>query len=638
MTSVPLIPDIHVLHLEDNLADAELIHALLRDEWPSCTIHTVQNRQDYLRALDSGSFDVILSDFSLPQFDGLSALALARGRAISAPFIFLSGTIGEENAVRALQNGATDYVLKDRPARLISAVRRALDAVEELRRRRSAELKLREQAELLDKIRDAIVVCDIGRRITYWNQGAERIFGCSSADATGRNAEDLFGHAALSAIESARPESPDAEWHKEVEIRTRNGQSRILECRVSVIRDEQSAPKSHLIICADVTEPRQLERQFYRSQRMESLGTLAGGIAHDLNNVLTPILMSIPLVGDLTQDPELLRIMGILDNSARRGATLIRQILAYARGAEGERTEVQLRLVVREVVALLGETLPKSIVVSTHLAPDLPAITADFTQISQVLMNLCVNSRDAMPNGGRITLTADTVTIDKASADAIPGTQPGRYVRLVVDDTGTGIAPEIIDRIFDPFFTTKGAGRGTGLGLSTALGIVRSHGGFLQVQSTPGKGTRFSLHFPASASPSPADPERPDPASARGSGETILVIDDDHNIREVIRAFLESAGYRILLAADGTEGLATFLRNRGRIRCVITDLMMPGLQGDQVAASLRAVEPGLPVILVSGVLGFRPPSAALAHGVTFLTKPMTGADLTRAVASALARR
>lgn len=630
MTSTPPfpLPLRRVLHLEDNASDAELIRLVLLEEWPDCRIERVGTQPEFLAALRTFNPDLILSDFTLPGFGGLAALALARQHQPTTPFIFLSGTIGEDNAVEALRQGATDYVIKDHPARLGPAIRRALHEVQELQRRHHAEARLREQAELLEKARDAIIVTDLGRRITYWNQGAELTFGWTAAEALGRDKVELFGPAAL---DVARHASSGDEWRGEVQLFHRNGQPLVLDTHVTVIRDAAGEPKSHLIISTDITGQRKLEKQFLQAQRLESIGILAGGIAHDLNNVLAPILIGVSLVQKKVKDPEVQRLMGMLEATAQHGAKLIRQVLAFARGAEGERADMQPALIIREIVTLLGKTLPRAIAVKTEVAPDLALVYADSTQLSQVIMNLCVNARDAMPSGGELTIRASNVTVNEATATAHRDVEPGPYVLVSVEDTGTGIPPEIVDRIFDPFFTTKGAGKGTGLGLSTALGIVRSHGGFLDVHSEPGTGTRFDLYFPAALTAAPAEIPIRRTAPAEGHGRTILVIDDEAAVGDMVGALLESFGYEILQARDGTDGVAQYMRHRAGIAAVITDMMMPGIQGPEVVNRLQTIDPDVRIVAMSGVLGECDGLTKQPGHIAFLEKPMTGSDLLQAL-------
>lgn len=619
---------LRILHIEDNVADGEFVREIISTEWPGCEIRRVDSQQEFLEAFEPGRYDLILSDFTLPQFSGMTALALARARDSVTPFIFLSGTIGEDNAVQALHRGASDYIIKDRPSRLVPAIKRALELNAEQKMRQEAERRVREQAGLLDKARDAIVVVDDDSRITFWNKGAARIFGWSAAEATGLRGVELFGPEAVRLF-GVSPKPGEEEWHGEVWLNDRRSGSHVLDARVTVIRDT-GATESRLIIATDVTAQRSMEKQFLRAQRLESIGILAGGIAHDLNNVLAPILMAVDLLQMRTQDPEMIRLLGIMQTSAVHGAGLIRQVLAFARGAEGERGPMQLQQVIKEVSKLLRETLPRSIAIETDVAPELPAVSADGTQVTQVLMNLGVNARDAMPSGGRLVLRAQKVVVGPAAARAHPGASAGPHVLISVEDTGAGIGPEIIDRIFDPFFTTKVAGKGTGLGLSAVLGIMRNHGGFLDVKSDVGAGTIFSLYFPALTAPDTprrsADHRPPD-----GRAETVLVIDDEESVRNVTESLLARRGYRVLLAEDGVAGLAMYAQYRHEIQVVLTDMMMPALPGSELIRELRTLNPDVRIVAMSGVLPTQSNPIIESATLTVVPKPMTGDDLIRAL-------
>jgi two-component system, cell cycle sensor histidine kinase and response regulator CckA len=621
---------LHLLHLEDSLADAELIRLMLAQDWPDCRIERVETKSDFVAALRHRPFDLILSDFSIPGFDGLTALALARQIQTDTPFVFLSGTIGEDNAVEALKNGATDYVIKDRMLRLNPVVRRALKEVGEHRSRQQAERRLREQAELLDKARDAIYVRDLENRVLYWNQAAERIFGYSAAEMAERPASDppLLGQDPAAFSEAGRILRERGEWTGEFRAINKAKQSIDLVARWTLVRDERGVPRSILCIDSDVTEQKKLEKQFLRAQRLESVGLLAGGIAHDLNNVLAPILLSVPLMRDMSTDPAITRLLGVVESSAQHGAGLVQQVLAFSRGVDGERVVLHPQKIIGEVAQLLAETLPRSIVIETETPRDLWQVRSDATQLSQVLMNLGVNARDAMPEGGQLRLRAGNIVVDEALARSNPGAQPGPYVRITVSDTGTGIAPEVRDRIFDPFFTTKEIGRGTGLGLSTVLGIVKSHGGFLQMHSEVGRGTEFGLYFPAVLL---ADAPKPDAvAGSRPGKETILVIDDEENVRSVVDDYLKSAGYRVLTASGGAAGLEIYRQRGPEIDVVLTDLMMPAMQGGEVMRRLRAMNPAVRVVAMSGMLD-RDALGGDSSQQIYLQKPMSGPDLLRAI-------
>lgn len=375
-------------------------------------------------------------------------------------------------------------------------------------------------------------------------------------------------------------------------------------------------------VAQDITERKQLEAQFLRSQRMEAIGTLSGGVAHDLNNILAPMLMAAGLLKERVTDEHDREMLTMVERSARRGADIIRQLLTFSRGVDGERVPLPLRHLIKEIGGIVRETFPRDITLIDRVPSELWPVVADATQLHQVLVNLCVNARDAMPDGGTLSIGAENVEL---TADDVPVAReavPGRYVVITVADTGVGIDPTITDRIFDPFFTTKDLGKGTGLGLSTVLGIVRSHRGFITMTSTPTKGSSFRVYLPAAA----VEPEEPAVVSAEplpmGRGETILVVDDEQPIREATRLVLEQQNYRVVTATDGQAAVSLFLAERDKVHLLLTDVMMPHMGGAALIRALRLVNPQLKVIAISGLdpEGKRAELAAL--GITeILPKP-----------------
>lgn len=491
---------LQILHLEDDQADAELVRALLEQDGLEFTINCVKTRSDYEAALERGDFDLILSDYSLPKFDGMSALALARQRHPEKPIIFVSGTIGEEAAVEALKQGAIDYVLKDQLARLPSAVKRAVAESQELTRRQEAEEKLHEQAALLDLAKDAIAVRDLDDVIRYWNKSAELLYGWTAEEAIGKNANDLIygDEPNLPQLEMAQKQILETgEWQGELHQTTKDGKHIVVESRWTLVRDKAGAPKAKLIINTDITQRKQLEAQFLRAQRLETIGALTGGIAHDLNNVLMPILIGTQYLAEKITSEESKKMLQTMVSSAKRGSEMIAQILAFARGVGGEPTVLDLKPLLAEMEKLARETFPRAIRIQSRTAPDLYPVMGNATQLHQVLLNLCVNARDAMPHGGSLRIEAQNVALENKSTRLHSEPVSGRHVLITVADTGQGISPELLDKIFEPFFTTKAPGKGTGLGLSTVQGIVKSHGGFLDFSSTPGQGTTFQVYLPA---------------------------------------------------------------------------------------------------------------------------------------------
>ncbi|HVY71807.1 MAG TPA: PAS domain S-box protein, partial [Verrucomicrobiae bacterium] len=354
--------------------------------------------------------------------------------------------------------------------------------------RKLAEARMREHAALLDQTQDAIMVRGLDDRLQYWNKGAERMFGWTAAEVAGRDAT-TFLHVDPERYNAAKKILLEqGEWGGELQKLTRTGRHLVIESRWTLMRDENGAPKSVLAIGTDMTDRKKLEAQFLRAQRMESIGTLAGGIAHDLNNVLSPIIMSIDFLAEREQEPAHLEVLASLRRSAQRGADMVRQVLSFARGVEGQRLVVQPRHLIREVAKIIQETFPKNITLHASISEQLWTVRGDPTQLHQVLLNLALNARDAMPGGGGLTLTAANIVLDGNYVAMNAQAKPGPHVVLEVADTGGGIAPEHQEKIFEPFFTTKEIGKGTGLGLSTALAIVKSHGGFVNFYSEPGKG------------------------------------------------------------------------------------------------------------------------------------------------------
>jgi len=379
-------------------------------------------------------------------------------------------------------------------------------------------------------------------------------------------------------------------------------------------------------------EREQLEQQLLRAQRLESIGTLAGGIAHDLNNVLTPIVFSIDLLRDGVTDADLHPVLDEIARSARRGADMVRQLLLFARGSETERRPMSVDIVLLDIVATMQETFPRSIAIRTELAEDLPWAVGDRTQLHQVVLNLCVNARDAMPDGGTLTLLATSTQLEAGDPLLPPGAEAGPYVLIEVSDTGTGMDEETQQRIFDPFFTTKAVGEGTGLGLSTSRSIVTSHGGFIQVRSTPGAGSTFRVGLPAVLRQAVALPPSATAQLPRGNGERVLLVDDEAPIRHLAATLLTSYGYQVTVAENGAQALDAFRAAPSEWDVVVTDLMMPVMDGVEFIKSARTLRPNLPIIASSGFHDESRREAVEALLVSeFLPKPYTAEAMLRAL-------
>ena len=871
-----------ILHLEDNLRDADLVREMLTAEWPDCLITLVATRDAFLQALDQGDHDIILSDFQLPGFNGLEALELARKQVPHIPFIFFSGTIGEERAIEAVRAGAADYVIKDRMQGLSVSILRVMREAEELRARRRvedalaqeqyllmmlmenlpdhvyfkdinsrfittnrsmarrlglppAELKgktdfdvfseeharqafedeqrilrtgeplidieeketwpdgtvtwvltsklplrdaagkvvgtfgvsrditdrkrseeslrnnerrfrallessadaiavvdannqilyhspsvfrvegytmeelaghnglelthpddlpkieayiatllanpgtplpvlwrrkhkdgrwlwlegtatnllhdpavkgivtnyrdvtekqvadehIREQAEVIDQTPLAIVITDLNHQVAYCNTGALALYGLPREQLLGRTADELFTTDTMEQLRVARAATlATGHWTGEVSVLMRTGRQFQAEFHMSLINDTAGRPRARLSIAIDLTEKKKIEAQFLRAQRLESLGMLSAGIAHDLNNVLAPVLMGAPLLRIRATHPSDLRVLDTIEKSAVRGAALVRQILSFAHGASGERTLIQVKHLLRDISSLITETFPKNIKLVEAIPNNLWPIHGNPTQLHQVLLNLCVNARDAMPQGGSLRLTAENRTMDKAAVEAHPDASLGAYLVLEVTDTGTGIGHEVLDHIWEPFFTTKGEGKGTGLGLVTVRGIATSHGGFAMVDSAVGRGTTFRVFLPAAEQSAMASPVVSNtPFHFRGQGELVLVVDDEVSIRELFTAYLSRFGYRVIAAANGIEAMSLYPSRVAEIALVVTDLGMPEMGGAELASVLTRLNPKVKMIFMSGSDGSDAQSSSLPSTARILRKPFVGESL-----------
>ena len=764
-----------ILYLEDSPRDVELVRDNLQQAHMACELRVARDRAEYEAALAQTRFDLILSDYSLPDYDGLAALAWAREKQPEVPFILVSGTLGEEKAVDCMLRGTTDYVLKHRLERLAPAVTRALQEAEEHRARLNAEAEVRASEQQFRAMFEvaAIGVAQADPQTGRWlrvNRKMCAITGYSAAemlqmrvldithpedrqvdgeefqrvvrgeapayrlekrylrkdgsvvwvnvnmtvirDATGqptrtlatiedvteRKVAEVALRDAESLYHSLVEHLPQSVFRKDREGRFTYVNSRFCalmgktkdellgktasdffppelaerfrqeERRVMQMQTVFDAVEDHLLvgnpkavlhvlkapvrsasgeslgvqgILMDITSQTALEAKFLRAQRLESIGSLASGIAHDLNNILSPIMMCAPLLREELPSKDREHMLSLIEASTQRAVGIVKQLLSFGRGESDQKTPLQARHLIREIAKIVHETFPRSIQVKEECASDLWLVLGNATQLHQVLLNLCVNARDAMPSGGTLTLRAENVMLDENYVSMLEGVSAGPFVRIQVQDTGTGIPESAREHIFDSFFTTKSHEQGTGLGLTTVLGIVKNHHGWTTFTTAEGKGTTFEIHLPATPETLPcAQSNQASGATPRGHGELILLVDDEPPVHAASRRTLERHGYAVLLAPDGIEALAQFTSRQADIKAVVTDFMMPHMDGVTLARTLRRLSPQTPIIVSSGGLLSRDAADSLqafkALGIRdILHKPHGAEVLLRALDDAL---
>ncbi len=507
-----------------------------------------------------------------------------------------------------------------------------LAVTRDITQQKLAEQKISEQAALLDIAVDAILVQDIAGAILFWNQGAAKIYHWQPQEVLGKKARHLLYQETSTQWEDVKSKvMHHGSWLGELSQITKEGEEIIVESRWTLVRDDNGNPKSMFIVNTEITQKKQLEIQLLRSQRLESIGTLAGGIAHDLNNVLSPILMSVQMLRMKLPQQQHQQLLQMLENNVKRGASLVQQVLSFARGVEGKRTIIQVKQLLAEIEQIITQTFPKSIICHADIEADLWMISGDPTQIHQVFMNLVVNARDAMPDGGYLRIYAENRVIDEQYAHSNIDAKAGNYILITVEDTGMGIPITVQERIFEPFFTTKTVGKGTGLGLSTALGIIKNHGGFVNMHSCEGKGTQFQIYLP-----SLTKSEVPPPCRAiiplNGRSELILVVDDEAVIREITRSSLEQHNYRVLTAKDGVEAVSLYAQHQQDISLVLLDMLMPHLDGTIAIRTLQKINPHVKIIAISGLICDRKIAEVQDMGVkAVLSKPCTAQELLRTI-------
>ncbi len=496
--------------------------------------------------------------------------------------------------------------------------------------------------QVVENIQEVFWMSDVKKnRMVYISPSYEKIWGrtCASLYTNPRSwLESIHPDDRERVLQAATTKQIAGTYDETYRVLRPDGAMRWVRDQAFPVKDAAGDVTGIVGVAEDITGRKKLEEQFLRAQRMEAIGTLSSGIAHDLNNILAPMMLSSALLRDAVQDPRDRELLVMLERSAKRGAEMIRQLLIFSRGAEGQRAQVKMPALLQEMAAIVRETFPRDLTLLTEAPAELPAVLADATQLHQVLLNLCVNARDAMPGGGTLTLNAQARLLDDAAVRP-HGVKPGLFVVISVEDTGVGIPPHTLDRIFEPFFSTKEVGRGSGLGLSTVLGIVKSHGGFVTVSSELGRGSAFRVHLPAAGAGAAEEAVPPsEQLPPRGTGEMILVVDDELDVRQATQQVLERHGYRTLIASNGRDAIACFVEHQREVQLVLTDVMMPVMNGVELAQALRAIQPDLRLIAASGMVSEARQAEFAALGVTeFLAKPYESWALLQAVHHALAR-
>jgi two-component system cell cycle sensor histidine kinase/response regulator CckA len=632
-----------VLLVDDSEEDALLVVGQLESCGWDVVWERVDTREAMVDALDRASFDLIVSDYHMPRFRAPEAVAVWKERGLDTPFVVVTGTIGEEHAVEVLKAGAHDFFLKDRLSRLCSAVERELREAEKRRSLERAESE-REEAlqrlarserlfhDLFESAPDATLIVDGKGAIRAASRQAERLFGYEPEELNGQPVEVLIPSAARSGYRELREQFVEAP----APVFTGAGPQNLFAVRkdgttfpVEISLSPLTTEADTLVAAVrDITARRQLEEQFRQVQKMEAVGRLAGGVAHDFNNILGVILgHSQILLGAMgPNDPHRARVEQIV-SASERAAGLTRQLLAFSRRQVFETRVLDLNETIAAVTKMLGRLIGEDVGLTFRPGESLGRVRADPTQIEQVLMNLAVNARDAMPDGGSLVIETGNAEMDDDYVRVHAGAAAGRYVCIAVSDTGQGMTGEVQAHIFEPFFTTKEPGKGTGLGLATVYGVVKQSEGFIYVYSEPAHGTTFKIYLPVVEGEVERAAALPPPA--RGS-ETVLLVEDEQGLRELISELLVDNGYNVLAAGDPAKALETAERYEGVIHLLLTDVVMPQMNGRELAVRVKERRPDVRVLYMSGytedAIANR---GVLEAGVSLISKPFTQESLSR---------
>lgn len=605
----------------------------------------VTTREAFLTQLKQRTWDVALINCCIPHFSTANAIDAARSLDSDLPFVIVAAVIGEEAAVSAIKAGASDYVHEGNISQLGQVIYRTLLDVELQRERKNGRKKLRERDALfrcvLENVSDLIVIIDQEGLIRYQSPSVSRVLGYEPDELIGRSGLDYLHPDKRAAATEAM--SDPKQRLKDVavvncQVKNKYGGWCDLEGTATNLLG-YPAVGGIVFNLLDVTEQRRSKRQRALARRMESIGNLAGGIAHDLNNLLTPILVAAEMLREQLPESDREILLRALNSGAQRAADVVNRLLSFARGMQTEQEIGQIVELIRETEQLLWFGFPKSITIQSTLPDSVWHVQIGGTEFVQLLMNLCVNARDAMPDGGRLNVSIENVEVEARDARMYRGVPPGRYVVLNVVDTGIGISPDVEEHIFEPYFTTKGQERGTGLGLSNTREIVKNHGGWIKVESEVGLGSRFTVYLPAAAAPETVVAEPSVSPSPAGNGELILVIDNKASIREILKETLEAHHYQVLTASDGITGLVLYRDAAEDIDLVILQLTTPAIYGQATIAAIREINPQARIILQSALMSKSSMSRLQPQGAdVFLEKPYSTGELLQNVHELLQRK
>jgi PAS domain S-box-containing protein len=624
--------------VEDNPSDAHLLMHELKRVGREVRLDVVSTREGLLAALRGGGHDVVLSDYNLVGWTGMDVLRVLQEQSAPQPFILVTGSLGDEKTAECIKLGAADFVLKDRLNRLPHAIERALEERKLQQQKLAAEEALRRsEANLRSLVENAPYAIyktnvDTGRFISA-NPALVAMLGYESeAEVLALDlATQVYRNPTARACLLPELEQQEHFHNLELEWKRKDGAPLTLRSSGRMVRNG-NGEKFFEAIAEDVTERRSLERQLQQAQKMEAVGRLAGGVAHDFNNLLTVIRGYAELMLEEPEREKIRRHAQNIMKASDRTAALTRQLLAFSRKQVLWPQVLDLNAVVGETKKMLPPLIGEDVLVIVIPGPRLGRVKADLGQLEQVLMNLVINARDAMPRGGKLVLETANVECDQDYCSLHPGARPGSYVMLAVSDNGGGMDAETQAHIFEPFFTTKSKDKGTGLGLATVYGIVKQSGGHIFVYSEPGIGTTFKVYLPRVEQAADAPQSQPHFEEKAAVTETVLVVEDEEAVRRLTHMFLQQRGYRVLEATNGAEALQVAARHAGPIHLLVTDMVMPGMRGRELAEKLSSARPGMKVLYVSGYTdGSIVENGELGPGSSFLEKPFSSDTLARKV-------